>query len=132
MTDSNAVQTKLRFRIQRLLNERDVTVANLYPLVKQLEQVAIVSGSDPQQKPKVILSKVTQSKRATEASVAPEPEQPDDLGIRYSPFQAQAQRTAPVVPVLDWILSRVVDQLVQMLQRQPPRHQHSPTRFASI
>ena len=35
MTDSNTTQTKLRFRIKLLLAERDMTVANLYQLVKQ-------------------------------------------------------------------------------------------------
>ncbi len=35
MTDSMATETKLRFRIKLLLAERDMTVANLYQLVKQ-------------------------------------------------------------------------------------------------
>ena len=35
MTDPETTQTKLRFRIKLLLAERDMTVANLYQLVKQ-------------------------------------------------------------------------------------------------
>ncbi len=35
MTESTTNQTKLRFRIKLLLAERDMTVANLYILVKQ-------------------------------------------------------------------------------------------------
>ena len=35
MTESSTNQTKLRFRIKLLLAERDMTVANLYILVKQ-------------------------------------------------------------------------------------------------
>lgn len=35
MTESSTNQTKLRFRIKLLLAERDMTVANLYTLVKQ-------------------------------------------------------------------------------------------------
>lgn len=35
MTDSISTETKLRFRIKLLLAERDMTVANLYLLVKQ-------------------------------------------------------------------------------------------------
>ena len=35
MTNPDTTQTKLRFRIKLLLAERDMTVANLYQLVKQ-------------------------------------------------------------------------------------------------
>lgn len=35
MNDTDITQTKLRFRIKLLLAERDMTVANLYQLVKQ-------------------------------------------------------------------------------------------------
>lgn len=35
MTDPTTTQTRLRFRIKLLLAERDMTVANLYQLVKQ-------------------------------------------------------------------------------------------------
>jgi DNA-binding Xre family transcriptional regulator len=35
MTDTTTTETKLRFRIKLLLAERDMTVANLYHLVKQ-------------------------------------------------------------------------------------------------
>ena len=35
MTDTTTTETKLRFRIKLLLAERDMTVANLYQLVKQ-------------------------------------------------------------------------------------------------
>ncbi len=35
MIDSTTTETKLRFRIKLLLAERDMTVANLYQLVKQ-------------------------------------------------------------------------------------------------
>jgi len=35
MSETNTTQTKFRFRIKLLLAERDMTVANLYQLVKQ-------------------------------------------------------------------------------------------------